>query len=108
MNNSPALAWFARHEFTLAWRDLYALMSANRPGRGRKILVGLALLAAALHLLAWAALRPYVAGGIEPDKHVLIIVTGFLLLPVSLTASQAMESITRAFYTRSDLELIVH
>ena len=35
------------------------------------------------------------------------MVSGFLLLPVSLMASQAMESITRAFYTRSDLELIL-
>ena len=33
--------------------------------------------------------------------------TGTLLLSLSLLLSQAMESVTRAFYTRSDLDLIL-
>lgn len=104
------MKWYARfaaHEFRLAWRDLYGMLSGNRPGRGRRILLVLTVILAGLHLLAWAALKPVLESGIEPDLPTLVMVSGFLLLPVSLMASQAMESITRAFYTRSDLELIL-
>lgn len=102
--------WFARHELSLSWRDLYAMLSGNKPGKGSKIATVLLLILAGIHLLAYAVLSSYVdrdAGGITLDKQMLIIISGFLILPVSLMASQAMESITRAFYTRSDLELIL-
>jgi ABC-2 type transport system permease protein len=49
----------------------------------------------------------YVEVGIEPDKPALIIITGTILLSWSLLMSQAMESVTRAFYARSDLDLIL-
>ena len=35
------------------------------------------------------------------------VITGTLLLAWSLLLSQAMESVTRAFYSRSDLDLIL-
>ncbi|MGB7287735.1 MAG: permease [Salaquimonas sp.] len=107
MSHSASYRWFARHELTLAWRDLYAMLSGNRPGRGKRILAVFAIICAGLHLLAWAALNQVVEGGIGQEIPTLMMVSGFLLLPVSLMASQAMESITRAFYTRSDLELIL-
>lgn len=107
MRHSAGWRWFAKHELTLAWRDLYAMLSGNRAGKGRKILTAFAVICAGLHLLAYAALEKVIAGGIVQDIPTLIMVSGFLLLPVSLMASQAMESITRAFYTRSDLELIL-
>src|SRR5664279_2407617 len=44
---------------------------------------------------------------VHADKAVLVVVTGCLLLSFSLLLSQAMESVTRAFYTRSDLDLIL-
>jgi ABC-2 type transport system permease protein len=37
----------------------------------------------------------------------LVGITGSLLLSWSLLLSQAMESVTRAFYSRSDLDLIL-
>ena len=107
MSHSASYRWFAAHEFRLAWRDLYSMMSGNRPGRGSRILMVSILISLGLHFLAWAALRKTVANGIIVDVPTLLMVSGFLLLPVSLMASQAMESITRAFYTRSDLELIL-
>ncbi len=107
MSHSASYRWFAAHEFRLAWRDLYGMMSGNRPGRGSRILMVSILISLGLHFLAWAALRKTVANGITVDVPTLLMVSGFLLLPVSLMASQAMESITRAFYTRSDLELIL-
>src|SRR6185437_15607294 len=45
--------------------------------------------------------------GIMPDKATLVMVSGTLLLSWSLLLSQAMESVTRAFYARSDLDLIL-
>ena len=42
-----------------------------------------------------------------PDKPALVVVTASMLLAFSLMLSQAMESVTRAFYARADLELIL-
>ncbi len=72
-----------------------------------RIFTVFAIISLGMHLLAATALRKSVEAGIFPDVPTLLMVSGFLLLPVSLMASQAMESITRAFYTRSDLELIL-
>jgi hypothetical protein len=44
---------------------------------------------------------------IDPDETALVAVTGSALLSLSLMLSQAMESVTRAFYTRSDLDLLL-
>ena len=107
MSQASSFPWFARHELSLSWRDLYAMLSANRPGRGSRIMLLLATLVAALHFLAYGVLTPVVHNGIKIDQSTIVIISGFLLLPISLMTSQAMESITRAFYTRSDLELIL-
>jgi ABC-2 type transport system permease protein len=50
---------------------------------------------------------PYADEGVDPDKATLVAMSGTMLLSWSLLLSQAMESITRAFYTRSDLDLIL-
>lgn len=101
------IGWFLNHELRLSWRDLYAMMSGNRPGRGKNIAIAISVAIFLLHLLAYSALGPILVEGIKLDLQTYIMISGFLLLPVSLMASQAMESITRAFYTRSDLELIL-
>ncbi|MEC9342302.1 MAG: permease, partial [Pseudomonadota bacterium] len=65
-----------------------------------------AVAAVALHFLAWGLVRtpgPQTHGGIDT----WLTVTAMLVLPFSLMASQAMESVTRAFYSRSDLDLVV-
>ena len=59
------------------------------------------------HLFAWYFVGRYVNVGTEPDKPALVVVTGTVLLSWSLLMSQAMESVTRAFYARSDLDLIL-
>ena len=43
----------------------------------------------------------------HPSKEALITIAGMLALSWSLMLSQAMETVTRAFYTRGDLELIL-
>jgi ABC-2 type transport system permease protein len=101
------LAWFARHEVALVWRDWLSMMTAGK--RGREPLVALAVLvfAAFAHLLAFVMVAPAARAGIVPDKATLALVTGSAFLSWTLMLSQAMESITRAFYARADLDLIL-
>jgi len=105
--NSPGtLVWFARHESRLAWRDWLAMMTAG--GRWRKpsvAIVGL-IVFAAMHLLAFSMVGRF-ADIAVPDKPTLVVITGCVLLSWSLMVSQALESVTRAFYARADLDLIL-
>ena len=50
---------------------------------------------------------PWVAGGIVPDKPTLVLITGSGFLFWTVMLSQALESVTRAYYARSDLDLIL-
>ena len=80
-------------------------MTAGRRHRARTAAIALIVFAAFMHLLAWSMVGPYANAG--ADKPTLVTMTGCLLLSGSLLLSQAMESVTRAFYTRSDLDLIL-
>jgi ABC-2 type transport system permease protein len=101
------LVWFARHEFRLAWRDWLSMVTAGgRTGIGTVAIV-LAVFAVAMHLIAYGMVSRYADLAIQPDKTVLVVITGSALLSLSLMLSQAMESATRAFYTRSDLDLLL-
>ena len=60
-----------------------------------------------MHLLAYHLIGPSAPSGIDPDRSTLILVTGCALLSWSLTLSQAMEMVTRAFYARADLDLVL-
>lgn len=105
---TPASAlWFARHEWSLAWRDFVAMMTGGRRTRKIALVAFLLIAAALLHLMAHGIVKPWVADGIVPDKETLVVITagGFLFWTVML--SQAMESVTRAYYARSDLDLIL-
>ncbi|MBN9308237.1 permease [Devosia sp.] len=108
MSFAPAtLSWFAAHEFRLAWRDWLAMMTAGKRVRGIVLFGVLALFYIGLHLLANALMAPWMAAGIGPDKATLVTVTGTGFLFWTVMLSQALESITRAYYARSDLDLIL-
>lgn len=107
MTQTATLTWFAGHEFRLAWRDWLSMMTAGKRGRERVVAVVLVMFAALMHLFAWSMVRHVATVGAAPDKAVLVTVTGGLLLAFSLMLSQAMEQVTRAFYARADLELIL-
>jgi ABC-2 type transport system permease protein len=108
MSFAPAsLPWFAAHEFRLAWRDWLAMTTAGRKVRGFLLFAVLVLFYLGLHLLANAIIAPWVAGGVGPDKQTLVLVAGTGLLFWTVMLSQALESVTRAYYTRSDLDLIL-
>ncbi len=56
MNSTATLAWFARHELRIAWRDLLGMMTSGRRSRQIGVVLGLAVVAAVMHLLAYAVI----------------------------------------------------
>ena len=102
-----SLAWFAQHEFGLFWRDFIGMMTAGRRRRGIVLTVVLVVVAAVLHLLAQGLVGPWLKAGAGLDKATLVLLTGGGLLFWSVMLSQALESVTRAYYARSDLDLIL-
>ncbi|MBO6814200.1 MAG: permease [Rhizobiaceae bacterium] len=101
------LGWFARHEFELSWRDFMRMMSAGKAGREKVVLAFMAVSVIAVHAIAYVALLPVLENGILINKPALAVISGSLVLTFSLMMSQAMEHVTRAFYSRSDLDLIL-
>jgi ABC-2 type transport system permease protein len=97
--------WFAEHEWRLAWRDWVAMMSGGRRKRLRRAVIAIAIFVSFMHVVAFWMVGPYADAA--PDKATLVAISGSLLLSWLLMISQAMESTTRAFYARSDLDLIL-
>jgi ABC-2 type transport system permease protein len=104
---TSALTWFARHEIRLAWREWLAIMTAGRRGRTRAAIIGLVFLAAFLHLPAYAVIGRFADLQAPLDKSSLIVITVTIFLAWALMLSQAIESVTRVFYARADLDLIM-
>jgi ABC-2 type transport system permease protein len=104
---TSALTWFARHEIRLAWREWLAIMTAGRRGRSRAAIIGLVFLAAFLHLPAYAVIGRFADLQAPLDKSSLIVITATIFLAWALMLSQAIESVTRVFYARADLDLIM-
>ena len=102
-----AAAWFAHHELRLAWRDLVAMLTAGKRGRERIVVLAILAFALFLHGFAWKVVAPYAQVTFPPDRETLLVVTGSAFLSWTLMMSQAMESATRAFYARSDLDLLM-
>lgn len=104
---SASLAWFARHEFRLSWRDWLAMLTAGRPRRARVVAAAIVAFAFFMHVVAYAVVAKFAEIEVDADRGTLVVITGCALLAWSLMMSQAMESVTRAFYARSDLDLIL-
>ena len=108
MNTAPSsLAWFAAHELRLGWRDWLAMATGGHRTRGVILATVIVGFAAAFHWLADIFVAPWVAQGIVPDKQTLVLITGGGLLFWTVMLSQALESVTRAYYSRADLDLIL-
>ena len=108
MSAPASLAWLARHEL----RALLARLARPHdrrqarahPDRRRSPSSAIAVV---MHWIAYHLIGPSAPSGIDPDRPTLILVTGCALLSWSLTLSQAMEMVTRAFYARADLDLVL-
>jgi ABC-2 type transport system permease protein len=107
MTPTGTLTWFAGHEIRLARREWLAIMTAGRRWRGRSIGIGLIIFVALMHLPAYAVVGRFADLRAPLDKTTLIVITTSLFLAWALMLSQAIESVTRAFYARADLDLIV-
>ncbi|EFL90720.1 hypothetical protein [Ahrensia sp. R2A130] len=99
--------WFAGHEARLIWRDFTSLMTGGKPQRTALVFAIIGGFAIAIHAYAAWLLGPAVEAGIGPTPQTLMIVGGSLVMFVSLMISQAIESVTRAYYARDDLDLIL-
>jgi ABC-2 type transport system permease protein len=106
MSSATALSWFARHELRLAWREWLAMMTGGRRRRTRAAVIGLVIFAL-MHLPAWAVIGRYADLQAPLDKTSLIVMTSIVFLAWALMLSQAIESVTRVFYARADLDLIM-
>jgi ABC-2 type transport system permease protein len=107
MSQPATLSWLAGHELRLGWRDWVSLMTAGRRSRARTVILALFVFAAFMHVFAYWIVAGYADATIASGAATLVGLTGTLVLSWSLLLSQAMESVTRAFYTRSDLDLIL-
>lgn len=108
MSFAPAsIPWFAVHELRLAWRDTIAMLSGGKRGRLVRFAIFGALVYGVLHLIAWGTLRQWIAPGMESDKTTLVLVSGMIALFGAVTLSQAIESVTRVYYLRADLDLVL-
>jgi ABC-2 type transport system permease protein len=105
--SSAGLTWFVRHEVRLAWREWIAMLTGGRRGRKRAALIGLVVFAALMHLPAYAVIGRFANLRMPLDKSSLIVMTATLALAWALMLSQAIESVTRVFYARADLDLIM-
>jgi len=83
------------------------MMTAGRRRRMRTAAMVLIAFTAFMHLLAYSIVGRFAGTARDADLATLVVISGSLLLSWSLMVSQAMESVTRAFYTRSDLDLIL-
>src|SRR3954470_17804848 len=106
MSSAATLSWFARHEIRLAWREWLAMMTGARRKRKRAV-IGLIALAAILHLPAYAVIGRFSGLQAPLDIQASIVITATIFLAWALMLSQAIESVTRVFYARADLDLIM-
>jgi ABC-2 type transport system permease protein len=104
---TAALNWFARHEIRLAWREWLTMVTGGRQRRRRAVIIGLIIFGALLHVPAYAVIGRYATVQAPLDKSAMIVVTATIFLAWALMLSQAIESVTRVFYARADLDLIM-
>ena len=107
MTPIATLAWFARHELRLSWRDLISMLTGGKRRREPVVLLIVILIAVVVQLLAFFLVAPFATEGIALDRQTLVVVMGCVIFYSAMMVSQTMESVTRVFYTRADLDLIL-
>jgi ABC-2 type transport system permease protein len=106
MSSAAALTWFARHEIRLAWREWLAMI-AGRRGKRKRAIIALTAFVVIMHLQAYAVIGRFADLQAPLGKQELIVITATIFLAWALMLSQAIESVTRVFYARADLDLIM-
>ena len=99
--------WLARHEARLSWRDWLYLITGGHSRRAVTSGIVFVVFVTFLHSLAYLMLGSAATDSGMADKQSLTVITGTLAMSASLMLSQALESVTRGFYARGDLDLIL-
>ncbi|MEH2482229.1 ABC-2 type transport system permease protein [Nitrobacteraceae bacterium AZCC 2146] len=107
MTRAATVTWFAGHEIRLAWRELLGMLTAGRRWRTRSASIMLVAFVIFLHLPAYAVVGRFADVQMPLDQATLIVITASIFLAWALMLSQAIESVTRVFYARADLDLIM-
>jgi ABC-2 type transport system permease protein len=102
-----SLPFLVHHEFRLAWRDWWSMLTAGKRERARVVILMLLAFAVGMHFVALSVVGQFAEIDPNADRSTLVVITGSTVLAWSLMMSQAMEQVTRAFYARSDLDLIL-
>src|SRR5262245_49079593 len=82
-------------------------MTAGGRTRARTAAIALIAFAGFMHVFAYWTVASFANANLSSDTATLVGITGSLVLSWSLLLSQGMESVTRAFYSRSDLDLVL-
>lgn len=107
MSQPGTLTWLAGHELRLSWREWTGMMPNGKSGWSFFLLLGLVLFVAFMHFLAYALVGEYAVEAPNPTRTTLIFLSAGALMALAIMMSQAMESVTRAFYVRADLDLLL-
>src|SRR5688572_435010 len=83
------------------------MLTAGKRHRARVVTLAIIGFAVVMHFIALSVIGNFSTIEPDTDRGTLVVITGCALLAWSLMMSQAMESVTRAFYARSDLDLIL-
>ena len=54
MTGTASLAWFAHHEFRLAWRDWLSMLTAGKRRRARVVALAFLAFAVFMHFVAYS------------------------------------------------------
>lgn len=103
---SASMAQLIGHEARLGMRELLWMITAGRRLRAIRMLFGFVVFLGFLHWLSYAVLQHMIVP-LGQDLPSLVTISASLWLAWMLMLSQAMETVTRGFYTRGDLDLIL-
>ena len=107
MSRPGTIGWLALHEARLSWRDWIYLITGGHSRRAVTSGLVFIVFVLFLHSVAYLMLRSSDTLTGAADAQTLVVITGSLAMSSSLMLSQALESVTRGFYSRGDLELIL-
>jgi ABC-2 type transport system permease protein len=82
-------------------------MIAGRRGKRKRAIIALTAFVVIMHLPAYAVIGRFADLQAPLGKQELIVITATIFLAWALMLSQAIESVTRVFYARADLDLIM-
>ena len=106
MRQTPTLFWLARHEFSLAWREWSWFLAGRKAKRARQAIVMGVVVLSLTHLLALLLVEP-IATSTTSDRFLLLVITACALFSWCTMLTQAVELLTRSFYARGDLDLLL-